>query len=75
MENSLREYERIQVSKEYNYCLVHHAWQLHSWQINHESAEYKNINRNSMNLLISGSSNGEGKHVFKRYFMSMLQGL
>lgn len=51
MENSFREYERFQVSKEYNYCLVHHIWQHQSWQINHESVEYKNINiENSTNL-------------------------
>lgn len=51
MENSFREYERFQVSKEHNYCLAHHIWQRHSWQINHESVEYKKINiENSMNL-------------------------
>lgn len=51
MENSFREYERFQVSKEHNYCLAHHIWQCHSWQINHESVEYKKINiENSMNL-------------------------
>lgn len=51
MKNSFREYEGFQVSKEYNYCLVHHIWQSYSWQLNHESVGYKSINiENSTNL-------------------------